>query len=209
MMGPKTGLKRPKRACETATVARRLWPFRRSRVALLQVRCAFPQVRCGPFASLAGRNGENGGLLRRSKGSFPLRLEDFGGCSFVHIIRHHPMACRDSLRRACGCVGHARTRFPPAVNCPHSPVLRVAASRLSPHIRCGLERGRAIPSFVYEHFTESVKRPDTARQRFISHSLTFFMSSRCFSLHIFTYFCSEYYTLTKLACTRLIKIEIL
>ena len=59
MMGPKTGLKRPKRACETATVARRLWPFRRLRAALLQVRCAFPQVQCGPFASLAGRNGEN------------------------------------------------------------------------------------------------------------------------------------------------------
>ena len=141
MMGPKTGLKRPKRACETATVAVRLWPFRRLRVALSQIRCAFPQVRCGPFASLAGRNGENGGLLRRSKGGFPLRLEDFGGCGFVHIIRHHPMACRDSLRRACGCVGHARTRFPPAVNCPHSPILRVAASRLSPHIRCGLEGG--------------------------------------------------------------------
>ena len=84
--------------------------------------------------------GKTGGLLRRSKGGFPLRLEDFVGHVFVHIIRHHPMACRDSLRRAYGCVGHARTRFPPAVKSPHSPVLRVAASRLSPH-RCGLEGG--------------------------------------------------------------------
>ena len=141
MMGPKTGLKRPKRACETATVARRLWPFRRLRAALLQVRCAFPQVRCGSFTNSKRRNGKTDGLLRWFKTGFPLRLEDFGGCVFVHIIRHHPMACRDSLRRAYGCVGHARTRFPPAVNCPHSPILRVAASRLSPHIRCGLEGG--------------------------------------------------------------------
>lgn len=38
--GAKTGLRGPKRACEMATVARRLWPFWLSTVALLQARWA-------------------------------------------------------------------------------------------------------------------------------------------------------------------------
>ena len=38
--GTKTGLKEPKRACEMATVARQLWPFWLSTVALLQARWA-------------------------------------------------------------------------------------------------------------------------------------------------------------------------
>ena len=38
--GTKTGLKGPKRACKMATVARQLWPFWLSTVALLQARWA-------------------------------------------------------------------------------------------------------------------------------------------------------------------------
>lgn len=40
ILGPKIGLRGPKRACEMATVARRLWPFWLSTVALLQARWA-------------------------------------------------------------------------------------------------------------------------------------------------------------------------
>ncbi|EFU29199.1 hypothetical protein HMPREF6485_2830 [Segatella buccae ATCC 33574] len=40
ILGPKIGLKEPKRACKMATVARQLWPFWLSTVALLQARWA-------------------------------------------------------------------------------------------------------------------------------------------------------------------------
>ncbi|WP_443731276.1 hypothetical protein, partial [Segatella buccae] len=36
-LSPKTGLKTPKRVCKRATVARQLWPFHVSTVALLQI----------------------------------------------------------------------------------------------------------------------------------------------------------------------------
>ncbi|EFU30682.1 hypothetical protein HMPREF6485_1251 [Segatella buccae ATCC 33574] len=36
-LGPKMNLKGPKRACKKATVARQLWPFQLSSVALSQV----------------------------------------------------------------------------------------------------------------------------------------------------------------------------
>ena len=44
---------------------------------------------CGSFANSKRRNGKTDGLLRWFKTGFPLWLENFGGCGFVHIIRHH------------------------------------------------------------------------------------------------------------------------
>ncbi|EFU29516.1 hypothetical protein HMPREF6485_2536 [Segatella buccae ATCC 33574] len=70
---------------------------------------------CGSFANSKRRNGNTGGLLRWFKTGFPLRLENFGGCGFVHIIRHHQNQethpdppCREGAKDK-GCLGKDKT----------------------------------------------------------------------------------------------------
>ena len=83
--GPKTGLKRPKRACKRATVVLRLWPFRFPTVAL--------------FASAESPKEKTEGLPPCFKTVFPFYLPTFCRHDFVKVVRLFPLSCSGVFHR--------------------------------------------------------------------------------------------------------------